>query len=59
MVKFWGEFFLSLFNPSPASFGEFDSGNAILFQFEYFGGKVKETALEKYFIKVTAHLSFT
>ena len=42
-----------------AKFSEFNAGNVILFQIKVFGGNIKETTLARYFIKVTAHRSFT
>ena len=53
-----GKYF-SRYSSSPVSFSEFDAGNAMLFQIEVVGRKIKETTLVRHFIKVTGHPSFT
>ena len=42
-----------------ARFSEFDAGNVGLFQIKVFTRNIKEITLARYFIKVTAHPSFT
>ena len=51
--------FIGSFTTSSARFIEFYAGNAILFQVKVNTRNIKETTLERYFIKVTTHLSFT
>ena len=51
--------YVSSFSTNSARFSKFDSRNVILFQIKVSGRNIKETSLVRYFIKVTAHLSFT
>ena len=51
--------FISLFTTSSGRFNKFNAGNVILFQIKLFDRNIKETMLERYFIKVTARPSFT
>ena len=44
---------------SSARFREFDAGNGILFQIKVFARNIKETTLERHFIKVITRPSFT
>ena len=46
------------FTASPEIFGEFDARDAILFQINVFGKKLKVTTLARFFIKVNAHRNF-
>ena len=50
--------FIGSFTTSYARFSKFEAGNVILFQIKVFTRNVKETALARYFIKVTARPSF-
>ena len=47
------------FTTSCARFNEFYAGNVILFQIKVNARNIKETALVRYFIKVTVRPSFT
>ena len=59
LINFFLEIlFISSFSTNSARFSEFDAGNVILFQIKVFGRNIKETALTRYFIKVTARPSF-
>ena len=48
-----------LITTSSARFSEFDPGDVILFQIKVFARNIKETMPANYFIKITAHPSFT
>ena len=50
---------MGLFTTSYARFSVFYTGNVILFQIKVNARNIKETTLARYFIKVTAHPSFT
>ena len=58
LVNFLDILFVSSFTTNSTRFSNFDIGNMVLFQIKVFGRNIKETALARYFIKVTAHPSF-
>ena len=47
------------FTTSSARFSKFYAGNVILFQINVFARDIKENMLVRYFVKETAHPSFT
>ena len=51
--------FRGSFSTSTAKFNKFDDGDVIFFQIKVSARNIKETTLLRYFIKVTAHPSFT
>ena len=59
ICKFFGDILDNLIFHLLRKFSDFDVGNVILFQIKVFGKYNKETTLARYFIKVTARLSFT
>ena len=50
---------MSSFFTNSAKFSKFHAEKVILFQIKVFCKNIKETTLARYFIKVTAHPSFT
>ena len=50
--------FISSFTTSPARFSDYDVTNLILLEIHVYGRNIKETALARYSIKVTARPSF-
>ena len=59
LVNFLEILFISPFTTSSARFTEYDTRNVVSSQIKVSGRNIKETTLAKYFIKVTASLSFT
>ena len=51
--------FITSFTTSSARCSQFQAGKVVLFQIKVLGRNIKETKLEKYFINVTDHPSFT
>ena len=51
--------FVSSFTTSFVRLSEFYIRNVVLFQIKVFRRNIKETTLARFFIKVTAHSSFT
>ena len=58
LVNFLEILFISGFFTSTARFSKFDAENVILFQIKVFDRNIKETTLERYFIKVTTRPRF-
>ena len=54
----FGDTLLSSFATSSGKFNKFGASNLIIFQVKVFGKNIKGTTPVKYFIKVTACLSF-
>ena len=50
---------MNSFSTSSAKFSEFDAGNLILFQINFFGRTIKDTTLARHLLQVPARLSLT
>ena len=59
LVIFFVDTVQGFFSTSCARFNVFYAGNVILFQIKVNARNIKETMLATYFVKVTAHPSFT
>ena len=59
LVIILGDYLFNYFITSFRRFRKFDARNAVLLQIKVFDGKMKETTIATFFLKVTARPAFT